>query len=67
MGIVKPPGDMLDWYHQEKFSVRELGHVLYSLVFFDDAEAEPMPRMIWNADWRQVKETVREAARQMSA
>lgn len=58
--------DMLDWY-QEKFGVRELGHVLYSLVYFDDAEAEPMPRMIWNADWRQVKETVREAARQIGA
>jgi hypothetical protein len=58
--------DMLGWY-QEKFNVREVGHVLYSLAYFADAEAEPMPRMIWNADWRQVKQTLQEAARQLSS
>jgi hypothetical protein len=58
--------DMLDWY-QEKFSVREVGHLLYSLAYFQDAEAEPMPRMIWKADWRQVKQRVQDAARQVSA
>ena len=58
--------DMLGWY-QEKFNVQELGHVLYSLVYFADAEAEPMPRMIWNADWQTVKQTVQEAARQVGA
>ena len=58
--------DMLGWY-QEKFKVQELGHVLYSLVYFADAEAEPMPRMIWNADWQKVKQTVQEAARQAGA
>lgn len=58
--------DMLGWY-QEKFKVQELGHVLYSLVYFADAEAEPMPRMIWNADWQKVKQTVQEAARQVGS
>lgn len=58
--------DMLGWY-QEKFKVQELGHVLYSLVYFADAEAEPMPRMIWNADWQKIKQMVQEAARQVGA
>jgi nucleotidyltransferase AbiEii toxin of type IV toxin-antitoxin system len=58
--------DMLGWY-QEKFNVREVGHVVYSLAYFADAEAEPMPRMIWNADWRQVKQTVQEATRRISS
>ena len=54
--------DMLGWY-QEKFNIQEMGHVLYSLTYFADAEAEPMPRMIWDVDWRQVKKAVQEAVR----
>lgn len=58
--------DMLGWY-QEKFNTQELGHVLYSLVYFADAEAEPMPRMIWDIDWRQVKKAVQEATREVGS
>lgn len=58
--------DMLGWY-QEKFNIQELGHVLYSLVYFADAETEPMPRMIWDVDWRQVKKALQEAAREVSS
>lgn len=58
--------DMLEWY-QEKFNVREVGHVVYSLAYFADAEAEPMPRMIWNADWQQVKQAVQEAIRKVTS
>jgi hypothetical protein len=50
--------DMLAWYG-EKFGVKDLGHVLYALAYFDDAERERMPRMIWKASWDQVKRTVR--------
>lgn len=57
---------MLGWY-QEKFNVQDLGHVLYSLVYFADAEAEPMPRMIWDVDWQQVKKTLQEATRQVGS
>jgi len=34
--------------------------VLFGLAYFDDADAERMPRMIWNVDWRTVKRTVEE-------
>jgi hypothetical protein len=33
--------------------------VLKSLSFFDDAEDEPMPRMLIQRDWEQIKQTVR--------
>jgi hypothetical protein len=32
-------------------------HLLKSLVFFDDAEAEPMPRMLRPAGWSEIKKT----------
>ncbi len=31
-------------------------HIVKSLVFFDDAELEPMPRMLHEIDWNGVKE-----------
>jgi hypothetical protein len=30
-------------------------HVLKSLTYFDDAEREPMPRMLEPFDWRECK------------
>jgi len=33
-------------------------HILKSLVYFDDAENEPMPRMIRKISWEEVKETI---------
>lgn len=38
-------------------------HLLKSLVFFEDAEAEPMPRMIRDVDWDEVKERMRDEVR----
>ena len=49
--------DMLDWYRQ-KFAVEDVGHLLYALLYFDDAEAERMPRMVWKADWKGIKKTI---------
>jgi hypothetical protein len=33
---------------------------LYGLVYFDDAENERMPRMLWNINWRDIKKTILE-------
>jgi len=38
-------------------------HLLKSLVYFEDAEAEPMPRMIRDVDWEEVKERIRDEVR----
>lgn len=50
--------DMLDWY-RTKFSLEDIGHVLYALAYFDDADTERMPRMLWKVQWKEVKETIR--------
>ena len=33
-------------------------HLLKSLVYFEDAEAEPMPRMLREASWSAIKKTI---------
>jgi hypothetical protein len=52
-------GQMLAWYCQ-KFSVADVSRVLYSLCYFDDADREPMPKMLAIVTWDQVKETIRD-------
>jgi len=49
---------MIRWY-QEKFGVQDVAHVLYSLTYFVDADAERMPRLFWDVKWRNMKETIR--------
>ena len=49
---------MLGWY-REKFEVDDIAHLLYALVYFDDADKEPRPSMLWKVSWREVKETLR--------
>jgi hypothetical protein len=50
---------MLGWY-REKFEVDDIAHLLYALVYFDDADKEPRPSMLWKVSWREVKETLRD-------
>lgn len=66
--------DFIDLYFLlEKFSLEKLlqhtkkkyaesdyseTHILKSLVFFDDAENQPMPRMHRDVSWNQIKETL---------
>jgi len=49
--------EMLDFY-QKKFSIKDISSVLYGLVYFDDAESERMPRMLWDVTWRDIKKTI---------
>ena len=48
---------MLGWY-REKFGIEDIGHLLYALAYFDDAEVERMPRMISRVSWRHVRKTL---------
>lgn len=41
-------------------------HLLKSLVYFDDAESEPMPRMIRKVQWSHVKKSITDAVRRLS-
>jgi hypothetical protein len=53
----RPLAELLDLY-RKKFDVQEIGHLLYSLVYFEDAEQERMPKMIWDSEWREVRERI---------
>ncbi len=35
-------------------------HILKSLIYFNDAEDEPMPRMFKRIEWRKIKEKIKE-------
>lgn len=48
---------MLDFY-RKKFSIQDIGHVLYGLSYFDDAENERMPKMLWDVKWAEIKGTI---------
>jgi hypothetical protein len=56
---------MLDLY-QEKFQTRDIGHVVYSLTYFDDAEEEETPEMFWDLAWGDVKRTIEGRVRELS-
>jgi hypothetical protein len=45
--------------YERKYGVTEVGHVLYALSYFDDADRERMPKMLWDIDWRTVKQSIR--------
>lgn len=42
-------------------------HLLKSLVFFDDAETEPMPAMLRETNWSAIKKTITAEVRRLSA
>lgn len=52
-----PLDEMLDLYRR-KFAVQDIGHILMSLTYFDDAEPEDAPVMLWEFDWPAVKQTI---------
>ena len=41
-------------------------HLMKSLVYFEDAEAEPMPRMLREVSWDEVKKTIVAEVRRIS-
>jgi predicted nucleotidyltransferase component of viral defense system len=45
-----------------KFATRDLGHVVRSLTYFDDAEGEPPLRLLIDVTWQQVRDDITRAA-----
>lgn len=52
--------DMLQFY-KNKFSDGEIFSVLKSLVYFNDAEEDPMPNMLVPFDWKAAKQQIANA------
>jgi hypothetical protein len=56
---------MLHWY-RAKYALQDMAHVLYSLTYFDDADRERTPRLVWDVGWPVMKETIRHWVREVS-
>ena len=41
--------------YRKKFAARDIGHVVRSLTYFDDADREPPLRLLVEADWEEIK------------
>ncbi len=52
--------EMLEFY-QSKYHDGSIFLVMKSLIFFEDAETDSMPDMLVPVDWKEVKETIRQA------
>jgi hypothetical protein len=52
------PLDRMLRSYRTKYGVRDTGHLLYALSYFDDAERERMPRMLKPWDWAMVKRAI---------
>lgn len=53
----RPLPGLLERYRR-RYDVKDVGHVVTALAYFDEAEPEPMPVMLWDVDWPTVRETV---------
>jgi hypothetical protein len=42
-------------FYKKKYKNRDIGHVVRSLVYFQEAEAEPPVRMVKSLDWDKLK------------
>jgi len=58
-------GRMLALYKQ-KYSTADVLHVLQALAYFDDADAQRMPRMLWKVEWPVIRDRIRTATRRFA-
>lgn len=63
LGLRHTPLDHMLELYWRKFSIEDVSSVLYGLVYFDDADRERTPWMLWEVDWRTVKTTLRRWAK----
>jgi hypothetical protein len=56
---------MLNSY-RAKFGIEDIAHVLYGLAYFDDADQERMPRMLWDVSWRTMKRTIQQWVQELA-
>jgi len=51
--------------YTRRFTDDDLAHVVRSLTYFNDAEREPMPEMLWPTSWNEMKSAVMAWARNL--
>ena len=50
--------EMLGFY-RAKYGIKDIGHVLVALAYFDDADTERMPTLLRRWSWPTMKATIR--------
>lgn len=58
LGRSHVPIDRMLGFYRQKFDIRDVGHTLTALTYFDDADEERMPRMLWDVEWEEIKRTI---------
>jgi hypothetical protein len=57
---------MLELY-ERKYGIDDIGHVLAALSYIEDAEREPMPKVLVSLDWSDVKHAIQAWVKQCAA
>jgi hypothetical protein len=52
--------------YQKKYGVTDTAHLLYGLTCFDNADKERLPTMLWNKNWRVIKDTINRKVKEFS-
>lgn len=63
---VTPLATLLDLFKKKYKGVDyNMAHILKSLVYFEDAEKEPMPRMLIKISWNEIKKFFKEEIKKL--
>jgi len=62
----RPLAELLELY-RNKFSVTDIGPVIYGLAYFDDAESERDPVVLEKVNWEKVKQAIVKWVREIAA
>lgn len=65
LGSVMPLEAMIAAYCR-RFGLTDFGRVLAALCYFDDADHEPMPKMLVPSDWESIKHAIRRQVREIA-
>lgn len=52
--------EMVDGFCR-KYAISDTSRLIYSLSYFDDAEADPMPEMLVDVEWPEIRQAIRNA------
>jgi len=50
---------------QRKFKLDDISSILYGLTYFDDADGERTPRMLWRENWGEVKSQIKKWVKEL--
>jgi len=51
---------------KKKFDLEDISSILFGLTYFEDADRERMPKMLWKADWRNIKSEIKKWVKEAS-